>query len=352
MVEVLLWIGIAAHILYWGNKDFLLREFSLEPMNLHQHWHKNMHARIWMFSLAFIIPFFLPITLKLKLLLLVFLAARFLYQSYDVIILFKKRFATSILFESIAFLIIALWVWYNSTTITLNRLVAVYTLSEIIKALGMYLVFRKEFPLRRIGFHWEYFRNALPFFLLGFTGLFQSKVDLICVTIFLSKTQIAQYQVYMGFLLLVQSSSSFILAPFAKNIYRLKKDSIMRIAFRLLIIGIITSAIAIPMVNYIIIKLYHFSLPMAALLSGGLFVIPVFYYSPIIYYLLKLNSQRKILLINIVGITLAFTLNMILIPTSTNGISGATDAIAITQWVLLIICVITGKVREPEIAKA
>lgn len=346
MVEILLWLGIAAHFLYWGNKDFLLREFSMQPMNIHIHWHNNMRARMWFFLVSLVIPFLLPIDIKLKLLLPLFLGARFLYQSYDVIILYKRKFIVSIIFELIAFSIIAAYVCIYNGAISLNRLVAAFTIAEMVKACGMYLLFSKEFPIQNIRFHKEYFAAALPFFLLGFTGLFQSKVDLMCVTFFLPKSQIAQYQVYMGFLLIVQASSSFILAPFTKSIYRLNKDSIMRIALRLFVIGIITAAIAIPAIDFAVKTFYHFSLPKVALLSGGFFVIPIFYYSPVIYYLLKLNGQRSVVTINIIGIVVAFILNMIFIPLSTNGISGATDAIAITQWLLLIMCIITGRVSS------
>ena len=200
-------------------------------------------------------------------------------------------------------------------------------------------------------FHKQYFVNALPFFLLGFTGLFQSKVDLMCVTFYLPKDQIAQYQVYINFLLLIQACTSFILSPFAKNIYRLKRDSIMKIAVRLFMIGIVCAGIAIPLVDICVKTFYHFSLPKMALISGGLFVIPIFFYSPIIYYILKLNGQRKIVIINSIGIVFAFLLNMILIPLSTNGISGAMDAIAITQWILLIICLFTGRKKpQPKLA--
>ena len=235
--------------------------------------------------------------------------------------------------------------------ITLNRLVFAFACAEAIKALGMYIIFSKEFPIKKLQFHKEYFVSALPFFLLGFTGLFQSKVDLICVTFFLPKEQIAQYQIYINFLLLIQATTSFILSPFAKNIYRLKRDSIMKIALRLFMIGIICAGIAIPAVDIIVKTFYHFTLPKIALISGGLFVIPIFYYSPIIYYMLKLNGQRKIVIINCFGIVIAFLFNMVLIPLSTNGISGAMDAIAITQWILLIICLITGR-KKPELNRA
>jgi O-antigen/teichoic acid export membrane protein len=346
MVEIMLWMGLASHLLYWGNKDFLLREFSLEPMHAHKHWEKSMHGRVWLFFVVLVIPLLLPIDFKLKLLLPVLLGARFLYESYDVIILYKKKFITSILFESVGFIVIAGYVLFFRDEATLNRLVAAYTGAEIIKAAGMYIIFHKEFPLKKIGFHSAYYSAALPFFLLGFTGLIQSKVDLMCVTFFLPKDQIAQYQVYVNFLLLVQASSDFLLAPFVKNLYRLKRTSIMKLSARLLVVGIMTAAIAIPTINVIIQVFYHFTLPTMALLTGGLFVIPIFYYSPITYYLLRLREQRSVLIINIIGAVIAFVLNMVLIPTSKNGISGAMDAIAITQWLLLVMSLVINRVKK------
>jgi len=57
----------------------------------------------------------------------------------------------------------------------------------------------------------------------------------------------------------------------------------------------------------------------------------------VIYHLLKLNKQKSVVIINIVGVIVSMILNLILIPLSKDGISGAILAITITQWVLLFI---------------
>jgi O-antigen/teichoic acid export membrane protein len=53
-----------------------------------------------------------------------------------------------------------------------------------------------------------------------------------------------------------------------------------------------------------------------------------------------------VLIINIIGAVIAFVLNMVLIPTSKNGISGAMDAIAITQWLLLVMSLVINRVKK------
>lgn len=201
---------------------------------------------------------------------------------------------------------------------------------------AIYLLFTKEFKLSFTGFEYAYFILAFPFFLMEFTGLLQSKADLICVTFFLSKERIAQYQVYINFLLLLQSSAGFILAPYLKNIYRLKKDSIRKLSVKLLSFGIALAAISTYFISVFIRYFYHFSIPTVTLLLGAFFIIPIFYYITIVYQLLKINRQKIVLFINIAGTIISFILNIILIPHSSDGISGAILAITITQWLLLL----------------
>lgn len=337
MVEILLWFGLASHMLYFGNRNLLLKEFSLMPQSISEHWGKSLQARFWLYLLACLLLFFIPLEFKLKLLLFTFLSANFLYKSYDVVILFKRQFIVSVLLEAVGFSLIAFYILLQRKDMTLNRLVMAFTIAEIGKTLSVYFFYINEIKLPVFKFNISYFSIALPFFLFEFTGLLLSKTDLICVTYFLSKEKIAQYQVYVNFLLLVQSAAGFILLPFAKNIYRMKSGSAKKLSYKFFGLGVLLAIVAIPLVNFFIVWFYHFTIPFLSLVAGAFFIPPIFYYSITIYQLIKSGRQNSIVLLNIIAIISGFILNIILIPRSSDGISGAIFAIAITQWMLLLI---------------
>lgn len=343
MVEVLLWFGLVSHLLYFGNNNLLLKEFSLMPQKISANWGKSLQARFWLYLLLCLILLFIPIGLKLKFFLFVYLSANFLYRSYDVVILFKRQFTTSVLLETLGFFMISGYILLQRNSMTINSLVAAYTVAEVCKATAIFFVFSNEIKIPALKFNIAYFPLAIPFFLLEFTGLFQSKTDLICVTYFFSKEKIAQYQVYINFLLVVQSAAGFILLPFAKNIYRMRSETIKKISARLFLSGIVLAIVSIFFVNLFISLFYRFTIPFAALIAGVFFIIPIFYYITVIYQLIKSGKQNSVVIVNIAGIVIAFIFNIILIPNSSNGINGAISAIAITQWIVLCIYFVVQK---------
>ncbi len=344
MVEVLLWFGLASHLLNFANDSFLLREFSLMPKSISENWAKSLQSRALLFPFVSLVLFCLPIELQLKFLLFAFLAANFLYRSYDVVILFKRQFTVPVILETAGFIFIASYILLDRKNTSLNRLVSAFTAAELCKAIIIFFLFNKEFKMLSVKFNTTYFSLAFPFFLLEITGLLQSKTDLICVTSLLSKDKIAQYQVYINFLLLVQSAAGFVIAPFIRNIYRMKKKSIEKLSWRYFGFGIMLAFGSVFFVNFFLTYFYHFSIPLCTLITGAFFIIPIFYYTIVIYNLFKLNKQKSVVILNIVGIGISAILNLILIPLSKDGISGAILAIAITQWVLLLIyCVIQKK---------
>jgi len=348
MVEVLLWFGIASHILNFGNSNLLSREFSLMPQDISFNWGKSLQARFWLYVCLGGLLVFLPLDIKMKCLLFVYLSANFLYRSYDVIILFRRQFSIAVTLETGGFLIISSYVYITSNNLTLLGLVSVYSMAEVCKAVIIYLLFLPEIKIPSLSFNMHYLIIAFPFFLLEFTGLLQSKADLMCVTYFLSKDKIAQFQVYINFLLLVQSVAGFALAPFVKNIYRMGSSTVKKLALNFLRFGAMLAFVSIFFINFFTRYFYHFSMSPLILCMGVFFIIPVFYYVPVIYPLIKHGKQNLVVLLNVIAALIAAILNIILIPISPDGISGAIAASAITQWILLFSYIVIQKKLIPD----
>ena len=122
-----------------------------------------------------------------------------------------------------------------------------------------------------------------------------------------------KYQVIMTFLLIIQASSNFILLPFVKNIYRLSTTTIMKIGKKLFLAGIAISFVSVTSMDIIVNNLYHIETSFWILTICFLFVLPAFYYLPIIYLLFKFKQPNKVIVLNVVSIFSGFILNIFLI---------------------------------------
>ncbi len=335
VVGIMLWVGIITHIASFGNKDFLLREFSLSPFQSAIKWKESLSSRFLIILCS--IPFFLLLHLSLNIFLCVVILAffRFIYQSYDPIIIYKNWFHLSIILELISFISIVSLILFFDCKISFSGLILLYTIIESLKTITLGLLLRNDFsPSFKSKPMLSYFRLSFPFFILNFTGMLASKIDLVCVNHFLSKSDVASYQVLINFLLIIQASSNFILIPFVKNLYRLKKQIILKLSFKLFLIGILITSIGIVLLKFFLRQIYHIDLDLSTMFIGGLFTLPIFYYSPIIYLLFKMNRQNLVIGINLSAILFSFLLCVFLIPSYQ--IFGAILSIAITQWLVLL----------------
>src|SRR5215510_5160164 len=171
-------------------------------------------------------------------------------------------------------------------------------------------------------------------FLLGFSGILQSRMDLYCVNYFLPKGKVGQYQVFANVMTYWQSLAAFILIPFVKNMYRLPEGSILKIETRLFVFGIVMLVPALALTHVILSGLYHFTISFSILLFGGLLVLPVYLYVPIIYVLYRASLQSAVLTISLLGAVVSLSLNLALLPRV--GMIGAVLASTAAQWLMLI----------------
>ncbi len=100
-VGVLILIQLGTHLIAWGNKEYLLREFSRHPTKIQAAWSKSLYARMWIFLiLSFgVLVWFRPSLLTASLMAWGF--GLLLSQSADVLILYNKDFLVSILVDTL-----------------------------------------------------------------------------------------------------------------------------------------------------------------------------------------------------------------------------------------------------------
>lgn len=103
--KIILWFMLATQLTGFGNKEYLLREFSKNPKDIFPALKSAFLARSRVFLAAACIILFLPITIILKCILIGWLLARFVYSSFDPLLLFERKFSITLILESIAVLI-------------------------------------------------------------------------------------------------------------------------------------------------------------------------------------------------------------------------------------------------------
>ena len=334
-VQVLIAVQLAAHVIGWGNKEYLLREFSLNPARIAAAWQSSLASRLVLYA-AGCGMLLLGLPPERALWLMAWGLGLVLAQSCDVFVVYRKDFAFASLVELAGLATQVALLASLAPRIDVDGLIAVFAVAALLKT-GAYLaryrrqVWGKFAWLGRPGA--RYFALALPFFLLGLSGLIQSRIDLYAVSAFLPKEQVGQYQVFTTLILYVQSVSNLVLTPFLKGLYRLTYRSILGISARLFALGALIVLPGLAAVGVALSLYFRFDLPPVFLLAGGLQALPVFFYLPIIYALYKAGAQVVVMKLNVLGIAVNFAGSVLLLPA--RGMMGAVIAAALAQWAML-----------------
>jgi O-antigen/teichoic acid export membrane protein len=341
-IQVLIVVQFAVSIVAWGNKEYLLREFSRNPGQISRHWQSSLATRL-LIATAVVIFFILTVYPRnLGALFIFWGLGQLLYQSMDVIIVYRKDFPFAALIEVLSFSGMLLTITLFSEGFSLKALVTLYAAVTITKALVLFIRYRRytlSLPkknLRLTGLiDVHYLRLAFPFFLLSFSGMLNSRIDLYTVRFFLSAEELARYQVLINMLLYIQALAAVILTPFLKNIYRMKHKSVHRISANLFRFGIFITVPGLLAISLILTQWYGFSFSYPYYILGFLFVVPIYYYLPIIYTLFRIERQGLVLGVNFLGIAINLLMNILLIPAI--GLIGALVSTTMVRFMALII---------------
>lgn len=356
-VEVMIWAQLAAMVVGWGNKEFLLRAFSRQPAQMAVRWQSSLVTRS---------ALLLPAGLGLALLgwpgarwplALVWLLALVIAQSHEAPVVYRRRFVPAAAVELAATALTVGGVLTSRAGLGVDVLVAIFVLAAVGRALALSLLFRNDvwsgFSLRpaTLARLWQpaYLRLSFFFFALGLTGMLQSRADLYSVNYFLSPSQVGAYQIFSSFLLTIQSLSAFVLTPFLKGVFRLGYEAIARVAARLFGFGLIIIGPALLLIYIILTFLYHLLLPASFYVLGAFSVLPIFYFLPTIYALYKAERQHLVLAVNLCGLTAKLALNILLLPRL--GSLGAILSATLVHWGVLCIYLFLGrKLRAADAA--
>lgn len=330
-----LWFVLAAQVMTFGSKDFLLRAFSARPGKIAGEWTAAFSTRVLLLIPLLLLLGFIPLPYSEKIILGTWLFFRFVYTSFDALVAYQKKFSATLLLECSGFLLFLLGVLFQRERLELSTLFLFFLLAEGLKAGGMVWIFRKEIAVPgRSSFTTLYFRDAWPFFLLSLTGHLGSRADSYCVSIFLEKQEVARYSVLLNFLIYLQASSNFIVLPFLRSIYRLRGKALKKVSSRLLIPGALVSLFGVPASLLVCHYFFKMDYSWSIGLTGIVYVFPVYFMLPRIYFLFRIHKEKWVLMANTLSILLNISLNYLWLPVL--GAEGALLAATVAQLSMLL----------------
>jgi O-antigen/teichoic acid export membrane protein len=292
VVPYLLFLDIGFSVIAWGATPFLIREFSFHPKDIKSIWARSFCSRSPLLILFFSIILFSSFTSDIKIILAVWAVARYIYHSFEPMIQFERKFNFSLLTELLGLAAFLIPIFSFSERIETSTIVLFLTGSMLLKAIMSIIFFRSflkiEWPQK------AYFLAAFPFLLLTFSAMLQQRADLYCVAYFLPKADTAKYQVFINLLIFSQFLASLLLSPFAKNIFRLSKHSLLKLERRFIIQGIPLSGISVLGVFILMRFLYHLELSFTMYVLGFFYVLAFYTYLLKNYELGKSKQQIKV----------------------------------------------------------
>jgi O-antigen/teichoic acid export membrane protein len=341
VVQALILVQLGAHVVAWGSKEYLLRAFSLNPAGLAREWQSSLMTRSLLVVPWCLLVLALPWPGERALLVVAWGLAAMLVQAFDPLVAYRRDFVYAGIVEAGVVLAAVAAILAIGPALELHAGIAILAGATLLRALFLVARYRRDvLGGRGPGAGWSgsldrgYFVRAQSFFLLGFSGMLQSRVDLYCVSLLLPREEVAQYQVFSNLLTYVQALSAFTLAPFLRALYRLPLDAVPRIAARLLAFGLVLLGPALVSAHLVLAHLYGFHFPFAYFVTGALFVLPIYFYLPFIYALYRVDQQTTVLRINLLGVLAGGILALALVPSL--GMLGGVAASAAAQWLMLV----------------
>lgn len=333
VTQITIWVSIITHIASWGNTDYLLKQFSAQPAQLKLNWQKNIADRLPVLLIACVVAV-VYLRNSLGLLIALWCIFEYAYQSYEPLINFRKKFKVTVVAEISGTVVLFSLIYLFRDNLDLTSLITLCIVSDMVKTGVVVLYFIKTlFPLQITSPDFKYYQASLWFFLLGFVGLLSSRTDLIYVTSFLSKPEIAFYQVATAFFTNISSIAHMLILPFVPALYRLNKSTTYKLSFQFTGVGIVLSLAALVVVYFIITMAYQFQMSLLFMAWGFAYVLPAFFSYSLVIHLFKTHKQHKVVLLGIFIVAVNFTLCTLLVPHY--GTLGAIASAAIAQWALV-----------------
>lgn len=333
-VTLLLWVNFIILFSYFGNKNYLLKQFSEQPSKIYTTWLSNFSTRFFVFLFIGITPFFIPLFEPYRILVFVWMFLLFYTQSFEVLILYQKDFKFNFSTEFIRNAIVVITLLLFSGSLQLEQFLQIIIGGLIIKAICYTVYYRKTLQNTSITLDKQSLVLSIPFLIPMALGTLRTKIDSYYGTIYFSKEELSQYQIFISFIALIQLGAAYMINPFIKIFYRISKKTRVVIERQFLFLGIGIGAIGIAIIYGIITYVYEFTFSNMSYLLGYLFMMTLFVHLLLINEFYKHNKQTLVAVI--IGATALIQIVMGYFTIDTYQSIGALSIKVIGQWMVVL----------------
>ncbi len=315
VVSLLLVYYIATHIISWGNKDYLLLQFSKYPAKINQYLQQSTLTR----SLVLLFPTIVLVLVYYPFQTAAYLASwillRFIAQAMETVIINERNFSLALRSEAAAFvfLLFGLAFWHHNLSFQEALLLVLLShFGRVIWLMPSLISKLKETRFNQ--FDLAHLWVSVPFLLMGLIALLQLKIDLYILNELSTKSITGSYQVLMSFVAMFMAVPGLIINPFIKNVYRLQSNQLKSLQYKFMGLGLMISVLTTPVLWAVMFYVYQLNFSVVTYLLIALLMCLPFMYAFDVYRLYKANAQNKVLAINTVGIGIIFLCCLIFIP--------------------------------------
>jgi len=334
-VSLLLFSLVALQIINWGNKEYLLRQFSQFPNKIKADYSRILFTRlplVFVFSIA--AAFCFPFSFCVFILLWIF--GRFLTHSVEALIIYEKKFNRAMAIEVGSFIIFCAVLYSLIPKLDLLLLLVIYSCYQFVKGMLYFLVFQNFLSYHNLSIDLKYFSLTFPFFMLSIFGFLASKIDVYIIDHLGDKIVTSDYQVINSLLVFTMSLSAFLYAPFTKNIYRNSQPVIQKTQRLVALAGLGIVPVSL-LIIYAILGFYlNLRLSILFYLAAFLYVYPSFVYGIKVVGLFKQHREKTVVLYLLAGTIINSVLSAAFLYFGF-GITGALFGSAIAQLFVLIL---------------
>jgi hypothetical protein len=335
-VGIVIVVQLYLHVGGWGSKEFLLRQFATagrEP------WSWSVQSTLTRGVV------FVPILVLLGLLggghwmmasLWAFVA--FGSAAHEPLFVWRKRFGM-LLFIDAAGLIAQCAVLLSATAPDVDDVLLSYLMNGTVRLAIIGIVVQGWSGVRdpmdgfRFSFH-DHFMAAFPFFLIGFSGLLASRIDLYTANALLDRTEVARYQIVSSLFIQFQALAALVVVPLTRDLFKLSVASVSRYARRIRTWALMGLVPMCALAWAVFTLLFRFDLEWPVYVAACALVWPVFGYVPFLNQLYKHGRERRVMWANFAAAALSCGLTVVLLPLL--GLTGGLLAAAAGQWLMLL----------------
>lgn len=335
--SIILLVSTFTVVSLWGSKDYLAAVFSRDPASVRLNWVKQLQARqpvTWIAAAGILI---LVPGVTLKLLSAGILVTRSAMLSYEPLVIYQRRFRLKLVAELSGGILLCMMIVLFHQAMSIPGFLGFCLFSELVKLGVIATAFHREFPLAFLPkFDLQALRASAGFLWLSLSGFLLYKADLYFIAIFLDNLTLAKYQVLMAFLIFIHASATYLVQPLFRRLFLQNIALVRKISARLFTNGTWMTLAALLVVNLVLEYAFGIRVSAMVLAAAWLFLLPAYYYAPLICYLFAAKRELAVLAVNTGGFISTAAACWLLNNLLDDPILAVMMAAAITQWLMLV----------------